>query len=222
MKEKKEKKTLSTRGLAPSLCFGLHVMEQIMSLPVLPLRSRCNHFEIWNESLRVIYLKQMFRLLKSTVLHRPLLYKSTLLLHATESPGIVAWAAGARTRSCKRLHVHRMKTEGKDGESKKKKETAREFSADIWVRLTERTAPEAGPSPSAPKMTHDCFDFCHPLSPSAPEPKPATNTEASMDTHTHSHTQRHTVTHCILLRLHYLYPQDMSPPCWMTFGLVQH
>ena len=63
-KNEKKKKPLSTRGLAPSLCFGLHVMEQIMSLPVLPLRSRCNHFEIWNESLRVIYLKQMFRLFK--------------------------------------------------------------------------------------------------------------------------------------------------------------
>lgn len=107
-------------------------------------------------------------------------------------------------------------------ERAKEKETAREFSADIWVRLTERTAPEAGPSPSAPKMTHDCFDFCHPLSPSAPKPKPPTNTEASIDIHTLTHTQRHTVTHCILLRLHYLYPRDMSPPCWMTFGLVQH
>lgn len=94
------------------------------------------------------------------------------------------------------MRVHWIKTERRM-ERAKEKETAREFSADIWVRLTERTALEAGPSPSAPKMTHDCFDFCHPLSPSAPKTKPPTNTEASMDTHTHTHTLKDTQSHTV-------------------------
>lgn len=134
-----------------------------------------------------------------------------VLLHLFR-PAEMFCCASTRTHSCTCARAS-----DKEGWREQKKETAREFSPDIWVRLTERTALQAGPSPSAPKMTHDCFDFCHPLSPYGPKTKPPTNTEASGA----ARTQRHTVTHCILLRLHYLYPRDMSPPCWMTFGLVQ-
>lgn len=195
MKEKKEK-TLSTRGLAPSLCFGLHVMEQIMSLPVLPLRSRCNHFEIWNESLRVIYLKQMFRLLKSTVLHHPLLYKSTLLLHATESPGIVAWATGARTCSCKRLHVHRMKTEGKDGESKRKKRQ-RESSAQISECVWQRGQPRRQvPALQHRKWHMTALTFVIPCLPPPPNPSLQQTLRLAW-IHTHTHTLRDTQSHTV-------------------------
>ena len=113
---------------------------------------------------------------------------SSTLLYASSSID-----CGASCSSCTYACALDKDREKRWREQKKKKETALEFSMDIWVRLTERTGLEAGPSPSAPKMTHDCFDFCHPLSPSAPKTKPPTNTEASTDTHTQRHTQSHTV-----------------------------
>lgn len=109
----------------------------------------------------------------------------------------------------------------KDGERERKKETAREFSADIWVHLTERTALQAGPSPFSTK--NDTWLLWLLSSPCLHTPPNQSLQQTLRQAHipTHIHTQRHTVAHCILLRLHYPFPQDMSPPCWMTFGLVQ-
>lgn len=101
------------------------------------------------------------------------------------APKTLSCTLGHR-RTAANIGMHQIKTERRMERAKERDST------DIWVRLTERTAPQAGPSPSAPKMTHDCFDFCHPLSLYAPKLKPATNTEASAETHrlkdTHSYT----------------------------------
>lgn len=130
-------------------------MEEILLLEVFLVWSRCSNLDFsahCKPKADVFNLKCVFLALLQWNKHQAHL----------DTVRYLEWRIIACSCAAANLCMHSIKTERKMEREKEKRDSERELSADMWVRLTERTALQAGPSPSAPKMTHDCFDFCHP------------------------------------------------------------
>lgn len=168
------KKTLSTL-----IVFWLHVISLVMEqIPSLPVLLRCDQDAI-------IEKYEMSHVSKADV------YALFYIISITQMLFYLVTAWSICSCICARA-LDKDKREGWREQERKKRQ--RESSAQISECVWQRGQPRRQvPALQHRKWHMTALTFVIPLSPSAPKPKPPTNTQASIDTHTLEDTQSHTV-----------------------------